>query len=155
MRVRNFRIGDEAGLFKVFYSSIHRIASRDYSPEQIEAWAPADLDRETWTDRMREIDPFVVEADGLLIAYADLQKNGYIDHFFVSGDRPRQGAGGLLMEMIHEQARARGINMLTSDVSRTAQPFFEHFGFEIVERRMPKIRGIEVPNALMRKTLRT
>lgn len=153
MRVRKFRIGDEAGLFEVFYSAIHRIASRDYSPEQIEAWAPADLDRERWAARMRGIDPFVVEANGLLIAYADLQENGYIDHFFVSGHTPGQGAGRLLMETIHEEAQARGIKILTSDVSRTAQPFFEHFGFEIVERRSPKIRGVEVPNALMRKIL--
>jgi putative acetyltransferase len=153
MRVRKFRIGDEADLFKVFHSSIHQIASRDYSPEQIEAWAPADLDREIWTARMRGIAPFVVEAGGLLIAYADLQENGYIDHFFVSGDRSGQGAGRLLMETIHEEAQMRGIKILTSDVSRTAQPFFQYFGFETVERRSPEIRGVEVPNALMRKIL--
>lgn len=153
MRVRKFQIGDEAGLFEVFHSAIHQVASRDYSPEQIEAWAPADLDREVWTARMRGIDPFVVEADGFPIAYADLQENGYIDHFFVSGNTPRQGAGRLLMEAIHAKAARRKLKMLTSDVSRTAQPFFEHFEFEIIERRAPKIRGIEVPNALMRKIL--
>lgn len=153
MHVRKFRIGDEAALFKVYFSAIHQVASRDYSQEQIEAWAPVDLDFGIWKGRMRGIDPFVVEADGLLVGYADLQENGYIDHFFVSGDYPRQGTGRLLMETIHESARSRGIETLTSDVSRTAQPFFEHFGFEVIEQRSPRIRGVVVPNALMRKPL--
>lgn len=153
MHVRKFRVGDEAALFRVYYSAIHQIASRDYSPLQIEAWAPADLDRGIWETRIRGIKPFVIEAHGLLIAYADLQENGYIDHFFVSGAHPRQGAGRLLMETIHEQAKRQSMEMLTSDVSRTAQPFFEHFGFEVLAQRSPTIRGVVVPNASMRKTL--
>lgn len=153
MRVRKFRIGDEAALFKVYYSAIHHIASRDYSREQIEAWAPADLDSGIWEVRIRGIDPFIVDVDGKPIAYADLQESGYIDHFFVSGDHPRQGAGRLLMETIFERASICRLEALTSDVSRTAQPFFEHFGFEVVEQRTPEIRGVVVPNALMRKTL--
>lgn len=39
---------------------------------------------------------------------------------------------------------------LSSDVSLTAQPFFARFGFEIVEQRCPVIRGVAIPNALMR-----
>jgi putative acetyltransferase len=155
MHVRKFRVGDEAALFRIYYSAIHQVASRDYSRAQVEAWAPADLDRSLWETRMRGINPFVIEADGLLIAYADLQESGYIDHFFVAGDHPRQGAGRLLMESIHESARRQSLETLTSDVSRTAQPFFEHFGFEVLEQRSPTIRGVVVPNALMRKTLST
>jgi putative acetyltransferase len=153
MHVRQFRVGDEAALFRVYYSAIHQVASRDYSRVQIEAWAPADLDGRDWATRIRGINPFVIEADGLLIAYADLQENGYIDHFFVSGEHPRRGAGRLLMETIHESAKHQSLGMLTSDVSRTAQPFFEHFGFEVLEQRSPTIRGVVVPNALMGKIL--
>ncbi|WP_369825877.1 hypothetical protein [Achromobacter sp. HZ34] len=40
MRIRRFRLGDEPALFQVFHSAIHLIAARDYTPEQIEAWAP-------------------------------------------------------------------------------------------------------------------
>ncbi len=124
MRVRKFRIGDEAALLKVFYSAVHQIARRDYSPEQIQAWAPPDLDAGIWEARMRGIDLFVVEANGHIIAYADLQANGYLDHFFVSGDHPRQGAGRLLMEGLHERASADGLEALTSGVSRTARSHF-------------------------------
>jgi putative acetyltransferase len=36
-------------------------------------------------------------------------------------------------------------------VSLSAQAFFEHFGFHVVERRSPVIRGVALDNALMRK----
>ncbi len=42
---------------------------------------------------------------------------------------------------------------LTSDVSLTAQPFFAHFGFQVVECRVAVIRGVTIPNARMRKEL--
>ncbi len=85
MIVREFRIGDEPDLHKVFLSAIHEVAIRDYSPEQVAAWAPATLDPNLWADRMRGIAPFVVEHEGKPIAYADVQSDGYIDHFFVCG----------------------------------------------------------------------
>jgi len=151
MHIREFQLGDEAGLHAVFFSAIHELASKDYTPEQIEAWAPASLDPEIWVKRMRGIRPFVaVEPHGRLVAYADVQPTGYIDHFFVSGPFARAGIGTMLMNRIYEAASAQDISVLTSDVSRTAQPFFTQFGFVVVEQRAPVIRGVTVPNALMR-----
>lgn len=150
MRIRRYRPGEDAELFEVYYSAIHQIASRDYSPEQVEAWAPRDLDAALWENRIRGINPFVVELDRRLVAYADLQPNGYIDHFFVSGAHPRRGLGTMLMKHILGEARTLGLSELTSDVSRTAQGFYERFGFRVVEQRSPAIRGVVIPNALMR-----
>ena len=104
---------------------------------------------------MREIRPFVAEdGRGRIVAYADVQSNGYIDHFFVSGAHARQGIGTLLMNRIHDMAHEQDIFVLTSHVSRTAQPFFRKFGFSVIEKRAPLVRGVVVPNALMRKELR-
>jgi putative acetyltransferase len=57
------------------------------------------------------------------------------------------------MEHLHAVAIARSTSFLFSEVSRTAQPFFTKFGFAVVEQRSPVVRGIVVPNALMRKEL--
>ena len=153
MLVRNFQIGDEAALHQVFISAIHGIAVKDYTLEQVEAWAPKNLDPVLWADRMRGIAPFVAELDGNIIAYADIQPNGYIDHCFVSAPFARQKVGSTLMRRIHEEATTKGIRKLTSDVSRTAQPFFRRWGFEVVEERQPVMRGVAIPNALMEKDL--
>lgn len=53
--------------------------------------APADIDLERWANHIKELQPFVVELDGEIAGYADVQPNGYIDHFFVSGTYSRQG----------------------------------------------------------------
>ena len=66
---------------------------------------------------------------------------------------PRRGIGSMLMDRIHEVAKARGLTQLTSDVSRTAEPFYGCYGFVVVERKEPVVRGVVVPNASMRKDL--
>jgi putative acetyltransferase len=151
--IRRFNPGDELALFEIYHSAVHLIASRDYTAVQVNAWAPRELDIHFWTTRMRGINPFVAEVDGKQVGYADVQENGYIDHFFVSGRHPRQGIGRALMETLHSEAACLGIVELTSNVSRTAQPFFRKFGFEIIEQRSPIIRGVEIPNAYMRKSI--
>lgn len=154
IRVREFHQGDELALHEVFYSAIHNIAIRDYSTEQVNAWAPRELDHALWTTKISSINPFVAIVGDEIVGYADLQANGYIDHFFVSGTHPQQGIGRMLMEHIFDIARQRSLTELSAHVSLTAQAFFEYFGFVVVEHRSPVIKGIILPNAAMRKTLR-
>ena len=152
--LRDFRPGDEPALRAVFESAIHEVARRDYTQQQVDAWAPRDFDPGPWAKRMQGIAPFVAEREGQVVAYADVQANGYIDHFFVSAKAGKQGVGGLLMRRIHERAAELGIAVLTSEVSRTAQPFYRHFGFEIVDHHSNVVRGVELQYASMRKVLR-
>lgn len=153
MQIREFRTGDEPFLFRVYYSAIHQIARRDYTEEQVDAWAPADLDPTHWAARIQGIKPFVVELGTEIVGYADVQDNGYIDHFYVSGAQPRKGVGRVLMKEIHAKAARLRLQELFSNVSRTAQPFFAHYGFVVAEQRMPVVRGVQMSNALMRKKL--
>jgi putative acetyltransferase len=156
MHVRNFTVGDEPALQAVFYSAVHTTAASDYTPAQLDAWAPRLPDMERWTARMRAIRPFVVEedgraGDGRIIGYADLQANGYIDHFYVSGANVRRGVGRMLMERIHSRAEELNLASLFSDVSRTAQPFFERFGFLVLEHKTVVVGGVRLPNTRMSK----
>jgi putative acetyltransferase len=151
--VRPFKNGDEPALQAVFYSAIHTIAAQDYTVEQLDAWAPHRPDWEAWTARMQALQPFVAEADGRVVGYADLQASGYIDHFFVSGKHARRGVGRLLMDRLHARAAELGLARLFSEVSLTAEPFFEHFGFRVVERKTAVMGRISLPNARMEKVL--
>src|SRR3546814_13537200 len=90
MKIRRFIVGDEAALFRVFFSAIRTVAAKDYTTEQIEAWAPEDFSQDLWVSRMREIQPFVVEIGNEIVGYADVQQDGYIDHFFVSRSEERR-----------------------------------------------------------------
>jgi len=147
--IRDFCTGDEADLSRVFQSSICELACFNYTTEQVEAWVGATHNIEQWVKRMQELKPFVVEIDGFIGAYADLQLDGYIDHFFVAGMYSRQGLGSMLMSHIIENAIAKGMTTLTADVSINAQNFFTRFGFVMIEKRSKNIQGITLSNALM------
>ena len=95
---------------------------------------------------------------GEVVAYADVQADGYIDRSFVSARHARQckamqGVGSLLMAHLHAAAAAHSIMALSSGVSRTDQPFFEKSGFAVTEQRSPVVRAVIGPNAPMRKGL--
>lgn len=153
MLIRNFKKGDEAALFDVFYSAVHQLTSLEYSKEQRDAWAPADIDPLLWAEHMQKLKPFIAEINHQIVGYADIQLNGYIDHFFISGNYGRQGVGSQLMARICQEAKLHGINKLTSDVSKTAQAFFIHHGFQVVEHKFPVCRGLILENALMQRKM--
>jgi len=151
--IQGFREGDAPALRAVFASAIHGTASAYYTPEQCDAWAPADYDAEAWARRMRGLAPFVAEEEGRIVGYADVQDDGYIDHFFVAAEAGGRGVGSALMRRIHEVAAARGLTVLHAAVSLAAQPFFAHRGFAIEEEREVEVRGVTLRNARMRKDL--
>lgn len=153
VQVRAFRDDDPSALHDVFYSAIHGTASANYTQEQVDAWAPAEVDQASWAERMRGIAPFVAEEDGRIIGYADVQADGYVDHFFVAASAGRRGVGSALMRQIHAAAAERGIGALHSNVSITARPFFEKWGFVVETEQHPVARGVTMTNYLMRKAL--
>jgi putative acetyltransferase len=137
----------------VYYSAIRETAAQDYTPEQIAAWAPDSFDESQWAQRLADIAPFVAERDGAAVGYADVQSNGYIDHFFVAAHAGRQGVGSRLMQQIHAHAESMSVTALSSEVSITARPFFEHWGFAVEQQQSLVVRGVALTNFRMRKAL--
>ncbi len=148
-RIRRFRKGDEATLRTLFFDTIRNVNRRDYTEEQVRAWAPEDYDLEHWAHRMRELNPFVCEVDGEIAGYADLQSSGYVDHFFVSKNFQRKGVGTSLFERIEAEARAHQLKELSADVSITARPFFERFGFAVIKQQQVTINDVVLTNFRM------
>ena len=152
--VRGLRVGDEPALREVFVSAIREVAIRDYTPLQVDAWAPREVDHAAWALRMQGLQPFVAELDDRIAGYADLQPDGCIDHFYVAAWAGGQGVGGALMRQLLARAAELGLSALHSHVSLTAQPFFARFGFVVTEHRVVDVRGVEMRNAAMTKPLR-
>ncbi len=153
MIIRRFVDTDAPALWRVFFSAVREIACADYSPEQVAVWAPDERDPDAWATRMQGLQPFVAcDDDGVPCGYADLQADGYIDHFFVAGWAARRGVGSALMRRLHQEAALRGLTSMYAHVSLTARPFFETFGFEVVDAREVDVRGVRLRNFLMRKS---
>lgn len=153
MLIRDFIPGEEEILRDVFMSSVHGLARNFYTPEQINAWAPFAYDKQEWASKLARLRPFVATAEGRVVGYADFQKSGRIDHFFVSADFRRRGIGRALMGHLCGLAIKNGVSALSADVSLAAESFFSRHGFVVVERQTVLVRGVELANARMCKAL--
>lgn len=154
MLIRKCSAGEALELRKVFHSSVHELARHEYSAGQRAAWAPDEFDPEAWVAVIRSLDPWVVVVHGEIVAYADLQPDGYIDHFYVSGQQGRKGYGSALMAHVLAEANARRLAVLHAKVSLSAQPLFLKHGFCIRAVNTFMLRGVEISNATMVKQLR-
>lgn len=153
MLIRDFIPGEETDLRRVFMSSVHELARGFYTPEQLDAWAPAVHDKQGWANRIAALRPFVAIIEDRVAGYADLQDDGYIDHFFVSGDFPARGVGSALMQHVHGVALERGLRKLSAQVSLSAEGFFARHGFLVDERQTVVVAGVPMENSRMSKGL--
>jgi len=155
LAIRRYRPGDARALWTIFHSAVHETAAADYTAEQLDAWAPRDFDAAAWDARIDRNRPWVAELDGTPAGYADVQPDGYIDHFFVAPRVARRGVGARLMDRIHRSAWDAGTRRLCADVSLGARAFFERFGFEVEASRDVRVRGAVLRNFRMSKELAT
>ena len=153
--IRNFCPGDEPALRAVFHASVHGLACKDYTTEQLAAWAPLHHDAVQWAERMRANQPFIAQTidGGAIAGFADLHASGTIDMFFVAPAFAGQGVARALMAHLHAQAAQRGITRLNAQVSLTAEPFFAAQGFAVEARQQVERAGVVLHNARMAKAL--
>lgn len=153
VRIRDYRSEDAPLLWQLFFETVRRINRGDYSEAQVEAWASDSIASADWQALLDQNRPFIAEGSGQILGYADLQPDGLIDHFFCHWQAQGQGVGTLLMEYALEQAERYALSHVQAHVSLTAEPFFKHFGFEVVEREAVQVRGQVLKRCLMRKLL--
>lgn len=153
MNLRPFTSDDGPATLAIFRAAIRVTAAADYSPEQIEAWAGADVTQEQWRAKRASTDTVVAEIDGRVAGFTDLDDSGYLDMLFVDPELTRRGVATALLEWVLAKARDQGIPEIYTHASVTARPFFEHHGFTVTQQRHPVIRGVQLANFVMRRTV--
>jgi putative acetyltransferase len=149
--VRNYKESDAYALWTIHFHTIRNINARDDSPEQVEAWAPNSYDKEACEKRMNGLSPFVAQSNNKIVGYTDLQLSGLIDHFFCHHEYQRKGVGRTLMTHVLSVGKERAIKRYYSEVSITARPFYEYFGFNICKKQEVEIKGQNLTNFVMEK----
>ncbi|WP_315097991.1 GNAT family N-acetyltransferase [uncultured Cellulomonas sp.] len=153
MILRPYREPDAAATLDVFRRAIRLTASRDYTPEQVAAWASDEIGVAEWGARRLASRTQVAEVDGAVVAFTDVDDQGYVHMLFVDPDAARRGVATALLGWVVETARDLGAGELTTHASLTARPFFERQGFEVVAEQRPVTRGVAMTNFAMRRDL--
>jgi putative acetyltransferase len=153
IHIRPYDPSDLDALIALFRDSVRRVASRDYSPEQVLAWAPDDMDRERWAARCAAKPTWVAERGGEPVGFTDLEPDGHIDMFYVHADHQGVGVASALLGRVESAARDAGIGRLFTEASKTARPFFERRGFRVIAAQTVRFNGQDFVNFRMEKWL--
>lgn len=154
VRIRPYEQSDAAKTLAVFTAAVTETTSADYTAEQVQAWAqPGRRDVVTWHAAMLARNSVVATITGDLAGFSDVRFDGYVDMMFVSPQYQRRGVARQLLAHVEAQARSEEIPVLSADVSITARPFFERYGFKVKEEQRPIKAGVELTNYKMEKVL--
>src|ERR1700761_6912824 len=116
MFVRRYRPGEEAEIWQIYFETTRRINGRDYTKEQVQRWAPDEVDAD-WIERLKQKNPFVAEHDGALVGFAELDLDGHIDRFYGHHLWQRKGVGKLLYAAVEAEALRLKLGLLFTEVS--------------------------------------
>jgi putative acetyltransferase len=150
--VRPYEPDDAGATIDIFLRAIREVASRDYNPAQIAAWAKVD-DAEIWAQYRASRPTWLAVDDSKPIGFADLKSDGCLDMMFVSPDYQGKGVASLLLATVENAAREQGFQRIFTEASLTARPFFECKGFVVVAAQQVEKRGQTLSNFLMEKML--
>ncbi|MBB3311990.1 putative acetyltransferase [Rhizobium sp. BK196] len=148
--IRPYRPADSDATIEIFLRAIREVSSKDYSPEQIDAWAQVE-DAAKWAERRISRPGWIAEIDGKSVGFSDLTPDGCLDMMFVHPAFQGLGVAGRLLTRVEEEAEALGIDRIYTHASLTAQPFFERKGFRILTRQTVERRGQRFDNFVMEK----
>ena len=149
--IRPFEPTDCEVLANLFYFTIHTGNAKDYTKEQLNAWATGKIDLQKWNKSLREHYTFVAVENNVIVGFGDIDKSGYLDRLYVHKDHQRKGVATAIRDTLKQSVKA---NKIITNASITAKPFFEQRSFTMVKWQQVLRHGIALTNYVMEKQLR-
>lgn len=152
--VRSYQPEDAALLAEIFMRAITEIGPKDYSPDQVAAWAARapsadDLHSKMGDGRTRLV---ALDRNGP-VAFCDLEDDGHIDLLYCAPEAAGRGASRHLYVQIEAYGRGQGLSRFYTEASAMARRFFLRQGFQEIGRRDFLIGDTKIHNFAMEKTL--
>ena len=148
MQLREYIPSDVDQLAELFYQTVHSVNGKDYSTEQLHAWANGKVDLQEWNRSFLEHYTIVAVENDRIVGFGDIDRSGYLDRLYVHKDHQRKGIASAICDRLEQQA---GKQTITTHASITARPFFEHRGYRVIRRQKVVRSGIELTNYVMEK----
>jgi putative acetyltransferase len=133
---------------------VRKVSRKHYTPAQLRAGAPDEIDRERWARRRADNWTWAAEFDQRPVGFIDLGADGYVDMLYVHADHQGQGVARALLAAVEAMARRKAIARLFAEASVTARGFFERQGFRAIEAQTVRRADLDLVNFRMEKSLR-
>lgn len=149
--IRPYQPSDLDAVITIFERAVREVASKHYTPAQIDAWAHTE--RKGWRKARLSRPTWIAEIIGEPVGFSDLEKDGHLDMMFVHPAFQRQGVASALLNTVETAARKQLLAVIYTEASLSARPFFERRGFAVIMPQTVKCRGQKLTNFKMRKSL--
>lgn len=155
IRIRPYASRDASAIAALFRRSVRAIGPRDYTAEQVAAWAsaapsPARIEALARDGRTMLV---AVDAADRPLAFGDLEPDGHIRFLYCAPEAAGSGVAAMLCAALERDARARGVTRLHAAASEAARRFFLRVGFRVVSRRDFAVAGVPIHNYAVEKVL--
>jgi len=154
IELRRGRADDALTIARLFRDTVHAVNRQDYSEAHLDAWAPYQVDLEHWRGVIDASYFMVAVSGGMVVGFANLDGEDYVDQLFVHKDLLRKRIATKLIEEIEREAKRRGAQRLWTQSSITARKFFERQGFVTQQAQRITYNGQIFDNFSMEKRLR-
>ena len=154
IELRRGRADDALTVARLFRDTVHAVNRQDYSEAQLDAWAPYQVDLDHWRAVIDSSYFMVAVSGGMVVGFANLDGDDYVDQVFVHKDLLRKRIATKLMEEIEREAKRRSAAKLSTQSSITARKFFERLGFATLLAQRVTHNGQIFENFSMEKRLK-
>ena len=148
MQLREYIPSDCAQLAELFYQTVHSVNAKDYTKEQLDAWATGEVDLRAWDEPFRAHKTIIAVENGKIVGFGDMDETGYLDRLYVHKDYQGQGIASAICDELERFAAGK---TFTTHASITARPFFLHRGYRVVRKQEVIRRGVVLTNFVMKK----
>lgn len=87
------------------------------------------------------------------MGFGSIEQGEYLDFLYVHPAHLRKGIASKIYALLEQEARSLRKEVIWSDVSKTAVPFFQKQGFTIEQEQRNFIDKVEIINFKMKKNL--
>lgn len=151
--LRTASLNDLPQMKQLYRETIMEVCGNDYDMEQCVVWASSSEKTARWNDLINDQYVLLAVKNEVVVGFGSLLKGNYLDFMYVHKDYQRQGIADTLLTALEAEAIRQKAEAITSDISKTARPFFEKKGY-IVLAAQENIKGnIVLVNYKMKKEL--
>lgn len=148
MTIRPYQSQDIQQITKLFHDTVHHVNIYDYSQEQLDVWAPEDIDLDSWHHRLSSQCCLIAMIENNIVGFGSIDPLGCLDMLYVHKDFQKQGIASKLCD---ELESFYSLSSVYTHASITAKAFFLNRGYKVIKEQMVERRGITLINYQMEK----
>ena len=143
MILRIYKPTDCKILEKLFYEIVHTVNIKDYTREEVDAWATGTVDLEQWNASFLDHFTVIAEEENMITGFGDISDAGYLDRLYVHKEYQHRGIASAICDELEAHVKGK---ICETHASITARPFFESRGYVVVREQEVVRKGVILKN---------